>query len=190
MTDYSNRSLGELRQTYLRESSDAMPVAGFICWAALAALAWYLRDALPYWAILVAPAAPLPLSVLIDKLRGRPSVFEGDSGHPMTQLFMRFIAVIGVMIFFVIFAAQEAGSMAILALGVGLLSGAIWVPHGWSADDPAGLIQFLLRAVLCFAAYFLAPDALAVPAIAAAVAVSYIHAIVFMKKPKGLERSG
>jgi hypothetical protein len=27
VTDYSNRSLGELRQTYLRESSDAMPVA-------------------------------------------------------------------------------------------------------------------------------------------------------------------
>ena len=184
MTDYSNRSLGELRQSYLRESSDAMPIAGFICWAALAALAWFLGDALPYWAILVAPAAPLPVSALIDKLRGRPTVFEGDSGHPMTQLFMRFIAVIGVMIFFVIFAAQEASSMAILALGVGLLSGAIWVPHGWSADDPAGLIQFLLRAALCFAAYFLAPEQLAVSAIAAAVAVSYIHAIVFMKKPR------
>ncbi len=184
MTDYSNQSFGELRQTYLRDSSDAMPIAGLICWATLAALAWYLRDALPYWAILVAPAAPLPMSVLIDKLRRRPSVFEGDSGHPMTQLFMRFISVIGVMIFFVIFAAQEANSMAILALGVGLLSGAIWVPHGWSAGDPAGLIQFLLRAVLCFAAYFLAPDALAVAAIAAAVAVSYVHAIVFMKKPK------
>lgn len=186
MTDYSNQSLRELRQSYLRDSSDAMPIAGFICWSALAALALYLRDALPYWAILVAPAAPLPLSVLIDKLRGRPSVFEGDSGHPMTRLFVRFIAVIGVLVFFVIFAAQEAASMAILALGVGLLSGAIWVPHGWSADDPAGLVQFLLRAVLCFAAYFLAPDALAVPAIAAAVAVSYIHAIVFMKKPQGV----
>jgi hypothetical protein len=184
VTDYSNRSLGELRQTYLRESSDAMPIAGFICWAAVAALAWYLRDALPYWAILVAPAAPLPLSVLIDKLRGRPSVFEGDSSHPMTRLFMRFISVIGVMVFFVIFAAKEANSMAILALGVGLLSGAIWVPHGWSADDSAGLTQFLLRAALCFTAYFLAPDTFAVAAIAAAVAVSYIHAIVFMKKPK------
>ena len=187
MTDYSNRSFAELRQSYLRDSSDAMPIAGFICWAVLAALAWYLRGALPYWAILVAPAAPLPLSALIDKLRGRPTVFEGDSGHPMTRLFMQFISVIGVMIFFVIFAAKEANSMAILALGVGLLSGAIWVPHGWSADDPAGLIQFLLRAALCFAAYFLAPATVAVSAIAAAVAVSYLHAIVFMKKPKDAE---
>lgn len=128
MTDYSNRSLGELRRSYLRESSDAMPMAGFICWATLAALAWYLGEALPYWAV--------------------------------------------------------------LALGVGLLSGAIWVPHGWSADDPAGLIQFLLRAVLCFAAYFLAPAELAVPAIAAAVAASYIHAIVLMKKPKNAVGAG
>ena len=182
MSDYSNRSFSELQHSYLRESSDAMPVAGFICWAVLAALAWYQGDSLPYWAILVAPAAPLPLSVLIDKLRGQPNVFEGDSNHPMTRLFMQFIAVIGVMIFFVIFAAREAGSIAILTLGVGLLSGAIWVPHGWSVDDPGGLIQFLLRAVLCFTAFFLAADTLVVPAIAAAVAVSYIHAIVFMKK--------
>ena len=190
MTDYSNRSFGELRQTYLRGSSDAMPVAGFICWAALAALAWYMRDSLPYWTILVAPAAPLPVSVLIDKLRRRPTVFEGDSGHPMTRLFMQSVSVIGVMVFFVICAAREAGSMAILALGIGLLSGAIWVPHGWSADDSSGLVQFMLRAALCFAAYFLAPDALAVSAIAAAVAVSYVHAIVFMKKPRdaGLTR--
>lgn len=183
MSDYSNRSFGELRQSYLRQSSDAMPIAGFICWATLAALAWHLRDALPYWTILIAPAAPLPVSVLIDKLRRRPTLFEGDSGHPMSKLMMQFISVIGVMVFFVIFAAREAGSMTILALGAGLLSGAIWVPHGWSAEDSAGLTQFLLRSALCFAVYFLAPEALAVPAIAAAVAVSYIHAIVFAKKP-------
>jgi hypothetical protein len=184
VADYSTLAFGELRQSYLRSSSDAMPIAGFICWAVLAALAWYMREALPYWAILIAPAAPLPLAVLIDKLRKRPTVFDGDSDHPMTKLFMQNISVIGVMIFFVIFAAKESGSMAILALGVGLLSGAIWVPHGWSADDPAGLTQFLLRAALCFAAYFFAPEPLVIPAIAVAVAVSYIHAIVFMKRPK------
>lgn len=184
MADYESQQLAHLRDSYLRESSDAMPIAGLICWTVLAGLAWFLRDALPYWAILVAPAAPLPLSVAIDKIRGRPSVFEGDSSHPMGKLFMQFVAVIGVMVFFVIFAAGASESMAILALGVGLLSGVIWVPHGWSANDPAGLVQFMLRAALCFAAYFLAPTDLAVPAIAAAVAVSYIHAIIFMKKPR------
>ena len=183
MADYQSQPLAELHASYLRESTDAMPIAGFLCWAVLAVLSWSLRDALPYWAILVAPAAPLLVAVAIDKMRGRPSVFEGSSDHPMTKLFMRFISVIGVMIFFVIFAAREAESMAVLALGVGLLSGLIWVPHGWAADDSAGLTQFFVRAALCFAAYFLVPETLVIPAIAAAVAVSYIHAILFMKKP-------
>ena len=183
MPDYSSQTLTQLNESYLSDSSDGMPIAGFLCWAVLAAAASVLGDALPYWAILIAPAVPLPLSALIDKLRGRPTVFEGDAGHPFGKSFMQFVAVIGVLVFFVIMTAQTANSMAILALGVGLLSGLIWVPHGWFAGDPAGLVQFLLRSALCFAAYLFAPENLVVVAIAAAVAVSYIHAILFMKKP-------
>ena len=43
------------------------------------------------------------------------------------------------------------------------------------------MVQFVLRAILCFAAYFFAPAALKVPAIAAAVALSYVHAILFVR---------
>ncbi len=110
-------------------------------------------------------------------------MFEGDSGHPFSKLFMQFVTVIGVLVFFVIVTAQMANSLAILALGVGLLSGLIWVPHGWFAGDPVGLVQFIFRSALCFAAYLFAPENLVVVAIAAAVAVSYIHAILSMKKP-------
>ena len=138
MPDYSAQTLAQLNESYLSDSSDGMPIAGFLCWAVLGVAAWFLGDALPSWAILVAPAAPLPLSVVIDKLRGRATVFEGDSGHPFSKLFMQFVAVIGVLVFFVIVTAQMANSLAILALGVGLLSGLIWVPHGWFAGDPAG----------------------------------------------------
>lgn len=182
--EYASQTLTELRRSYLAGSTDAMPIAGLLCWAILSAVAFIMGSALPYWAILIAPAAPLPVSIMIDKLRKRPPAVEGSAKHPMTQLFMRFISVIGVMVFFVIVAARGSESLVILALGVGLLSGVIWVPHGWAADDPAGFIQFILRAALCFAAYMLVPNALAVAAIAAAVALSYLHAIIFMKKPE------
>ncbi len=165
MTDYSGMNLVELQRRYVADSTDAMPLAGTICWAALAIAAYLLRDALPSWAILVAPAAPLPLAWMIDKLRKRATVFDGDTNHPMTSLFMTFIAVIGVMIFFVIFAARAADSLAVLALGVGLLSGLIWVPYGWSAGDRVAKMQFFIRAALCFAAYFFAPEPLKVAAI-------------------------
>lgn len=187
MMDYTAQPLKQLQRSYLAGSTDAMPIAGFLCWAVLAGVALWLGDALPYWAILIAPAVPLPLAMLIDKLRGRPSAFQGGGKHPMDSLFMRFISVIGIMVFFVILAAQAAESLAILAFGVGLLSGLIWVPHGWAADDPAGLIQFFIRAALCFAAYLFAPAEFAIVAIAAAVSVSYLHAIFFMKKPESVQ---
>lgn len=176
--DHGRTSLTDLRASYVASSTDAMPIAGVIAWSVLALLALWLGPALPYWAVLVAPAAPLPLAVLIDKARGRPTIFDGDASHPMTGLFLQFMSVIGVFVFLVIAIAKGP---AALALGIGIVSGLIWVPHGWSAGSRAGMVQFVLRAVLCFAAYFLAPSGLKVPAIAAAVALSYVHAILFVR---------
>jgi hypothetical protein len=59
----------------------------------------------------------------------------------------------------------------------------MWVPHGWGADDPAGFIHFAMRAVLCYAAYLLAPEGIRTAAIAGAAALTYVYAIAAMKKP-------
>jgi hypothetical protein len=96
---------------------------------------------------------------------------------------MRFIFVIALIIPFVIFAAQAAQSLDLLILGLAILAGMIWVPHGWSAQDPAGMIHFIIRAALCYAAYLFAPEAFKSAAIAGAAALTYVYAIWAMKKP-------
>ena len=50
MTDYSIISLSDVRRDYLSNCTTAMPIGGFIAWAALAIAAYILGDKLPSFA--------------------------------------------------------------------------------------------------------------------------------------------
>lgn len=183
MRDYSTISLADARRDYLATSTTGMPIAGFIAWSALAAAAYFLGDRLPGFAPFVAAAIPFPLSLLIDKVRGEPGIQADSRRNPVTQLFMRFVTVVALLIPFVIIAAKAAGELDLLILGLALLAGLVWVPHGWGADDPAGFTHFVMRAVLCYAAYSFALDGVRGAAIAGAAALTYVYAIAAMRKP-------
>jgi hypothetical protein len=183
MTNMNAQPLVELQRDYLADSTAGMPIGGLIAWGALALISWRLGDAMPAWVAFTAAAAPVPLSVVIDKLRGAPGLSTQSNKNPLTQLFMQFIFVIALIIPFVIFAAQATKSMELLILGLAILAGMIWVPHGWSADDRAGMIHFIMRAALCYGAYMFVPEPHKAAAIAGAAALTYVYAIWAMKKP-------
>src|SRR4051812_39130712 len=183
MKDYSNISLADARRDYLATSTTAMPIGGFLAWAALAIAAYALGHRLLYFAPFIAAAIPFPLALIIDKIRGEPGIQPESRRNPVTQLFMRFITVVALLIPFVIIAAGAANDLDFLILGLAILAGMVWVPHGWGADDPAGFIHFVLRAVLCYGAYLLAPEQLRGAAIAGMAASTYVYAIIAMKKP-------
>lgn len=183
MKDYSTIALAYARRDYLAASTTAMPVAGLIAWAALAVAAYVLGDRFPGFAPFVAAAIPFPLALLIDRLRGEPGIRRESRRNSVTQLFMRFIAVVAFLIPFVIIAAREVGDLDILILGLAILAGLVWVPHGWGADDPAGFIHFSIRSVGCYLTYLIAPEPIRGAAIAGVAALTYIYAIAAMKKP-------
>jgi hypothetical protein len=188
MSEMRGQTLIELQREYLATSTAGMPIGGLIAWAALALISWQMGDAMPAWVAFTAAAAPVPLSIVIDKLRGAPGLSTQSNKNPLTQLFMRFIFVIALIIPFVIFAAQAAKSIELLILGLAILAGMIWVPHGWCADDRAGMIHFILRAALCYAAYVFVPEPHKAAAIAGAAALTYVYAIWAMKKPDDARR--
>jgi hypothetical protein len=183
VSDMRERSLAALQRDYLDSSTTGMPIAGLIAWGALAIASWQMGDNMPAWFVFIAAAAPVPLSILIDKVRGAPGLTTQSNKNPLTQLFMQFIFVIALFIPFVIFAVQATKSVELLVLGLAILAGMIWVPHGWSARDRAGMIHFILRAILCYAAYLFAPEPIKAAAIAGAAALTYVYAIWAMKKP-------
>ncbi|MFB0874417.1 MULTISPECIES: DUF7010 family protein [unclassified Sphingobium] len=186
MTDYSTISLAEARREYLATSTIAMPIGGLLAWAALAIAAYVLGDRLPPIAIFITAAIPVPLALLIDAARGQLRYWSQARRNPITQLFLRFITVIALMIPFVVIAVRAAKDLDLLILGLAILAGMIWVPHGWGADDRAGFVHFVMRALLCYAAYLLLPDDVRGAGIAAAAALTYVYAIIAMKKPSSV----
>jgi hypothetical protein len=183
VSDMRTQSLTALQRDYLDTSTTGMPIGGLIAWAALAIASWQMGDAMPAWVAFIAAAAPFPLSIVIDKLRGAPGLTTQSNNNPLTQLFMQFIFVVALIIPFVIFAAQAAKSIELLILGLAIFAGMVWVPHGWSAHDRAGMIHFIIRALLCYAAYLFVPAPHKAAAIAGAAAFTYVYAIWAMKKP-------
>lgn len=130
MKDYSSISLADARRDYLASSATAMPIGGVLAWAGLAIAAYLLGDRLPEFAPFIAAAIPFPLALLIDKARGEPGIQRESRRNPVTQLFMRFITVVALLIPFVIIAARASGDLDLLILGLAILAGMIWVPHG------------------------------------------------------------
>ena len=183
MTDYATISLAEARREYLANSTTAMPIGGLIAWAGLAVAALLVGDRLPYWAAFVAGAIPVPIALLIDKARGAIGTWGQGRDNPVMHLFMRFITVVGLLTPLVIIAARAMGEADFLILGMAILAGMVWVPYGWGADDPAGFRHFVLRAVLCYAAYLFVPEPLRGAGVAAAAALTYLYAIAAMRKP-------
>lgn len=186
MQDYSKISLEDARRDYLATSTTGMPFAGLIAWGALSISAFVLREDLPTYAAFVAAAIPFPLSLLIDNLRGEPGIQASSRQNPITQLFMKFIAVVGLLIPFVVISAQAASDPNLVILGLAILAGMVWVPHGWGADDPAGFVHFAVRSIICYAAYLFVPEGLKGTAIAGAAALTYVYAIIAMRKPSSV----
>lgn len=184
MTDYSTISLADARRDYLAHSTTAMPIGGLIAWSALAGIAWRLGDDLPVWIPFTAAAAPVPIALAIDKARGTIGRWREGNDNPVAKLFMSFITVVTLLTPFIIVSAMEARNVDLIILGMAILAGMIWVPHGWGADDPAGFRHFVLRAVLCYAAYLLVPEPLRGSGVAAAAALTYVYAIAAMRKPE------
>lgn len=176
-------SLADARREYLATCTTAMPIGGLVAWTVLAIAAFLLGPRLPSFAPFIAAAAPVPIAVLIDRARGTLGIWSEGRDNPVSQLFMRFITVVALIIPFVV-AAKAENSPDLLILGLAILAGIVWVPHGWGADDPAGFRHFVLRVVLCYAAYLFAPEAVRGGAIAAAL--TYLYAIAAMRKPSSV----
>ena len=118
--------------------------------------------------------------MLIEKLRGRRLLTTGRD-NPLTQMFLQSIVMVALLWPLVILGAAAKPIFAVL--GAAMLTGIIWIPYGWAADDPVGMRHAIARAVLCYAAYIFAPPALTGSAISVAVLVCYGYSLLRMRRP-------
>jgi hypothetical protein len=177
--DLNAHSLGELRADFLGTSTNAMPIAGAITWAALGIAALFLPERTIGTLSLYIMVAIMPLAFLIERAQGRNLFAGGD--NPLVKLFLSSIAMIGAIVPLVIVAATSAEQPLLILLGMAILAGVIWIPYGWAADDPAGMRHAIARTVGCYLAYAFAPDAYVGTAICAVVVLSYLFTLATAK---------
>ncbi len=157
-----------------------MPLAGMICWAALAVAALFITPRMTGTLALYIMCGILPLAFLLDRLKGKNLFAKSD--NPLVRLFLLSILSIGLTVPLVLVAASSAGNPLLVVLGMAILAGVIWIPYGWAADDKVGLIHAVGRGVGAYFAYAYVAEPYKATAICGVVVISYLYSFAFMKK--------
>lgn len=87
--------------------------------------------------VLIGTGVIFPLAILISRLRGRSMLTEG-AGNPLTTLFLLNIVMVAALWPIAIIGSQ-GGQSTLVVLYAAIMLGMIWIPWGWTADDPVGL---------------------------------------------------
>jgi hypothetical protein len=183
MTD---RSLAELQADFRASSTNAMPIAGLLTWAALGVAAALMSDRTVANLSLYIMAVILPLAFLIKRLRGRNLFAGGD--QPLTKLFLLGIIMVALTIPIGVIGAQ-GGQPLLVLLTMAILAGVVWIPYAWAADDRSGLLHAVARGIGCYLAYGLVPAPWTGSAICAVVVAAYLYSLAAMR-PTGARAEG
>jgi hypothetical protein len=179
MTASDGRDLTRLRADFRHSSTTSMPIAGTIFWSVAAILSFWLSDRLLAFAVAGGSGLIFPLALLIDRLRGG-GMKRSTGDNPVTGNFMRGIETIGLLWPLVIIAGLA--QPLVIILGAAILMALVWIPYGWSADDPVGLQHALGRCLGAYAAYLLVPRPWTALAICLVVIAAYAYSFARMRR--------
>ena len=175
----ADMSLKSLKENFLATSTQSMPMVGIIFWSLAGIDGLFLTLQQHAFAVAFGSGAIFPLGVLIDRLRGRNFLAAGRE-NPLTQVFLQSIIMVALLWPMVILGAMTKPTFAVL--GAAILTGIIWIPYGWAADDPVGMRHAIARVVLSYAAYLLSPPQFAGSAICVAVLLCYGYSMLCMRR--------
>lgn len=174
----TDRSLAELQADFRAGSTNAMPIAGMLTWAAMPSAAAVLPERTVANLSLYIMAAIMPLAFLIERARGRNLFSGGD--NPLTRLFLLGIVMVALTIPLAVIGAK-GGQPLLVLLGMAILAGVVWIPYAWAADDRSGVTHAVARGIGCYLAYGLCPMPWTASAICAVVVVAYLYSLMVMR---------
>lgn len=175
----SDTSLSTLKTKFLATSTQSMPIAGMIFWSAAFIAGFLVTPQQLGFGVAFGSGAIFPLGVLIDRLRGRDLISQGRD-NPLMQMFLQSLAMIGLLWPLVILGGLDRPTF--IVLGASILTGIVWIPYGWAAEDPVGMRHAIARGVLSYCAYIFMPAAYKGSAICAAVVLCYSYSMLKMRR--------
>lgn len=152
----SDPTLRALREEFKRRPLLAMPVAGALAWAGVAAFGLVLPARQAALALFVCVGAIFWLAVLIGPLVGDPVIRRGRPSGEMDRLFFQCVLMANLV--WAIAIPFYLTSPSSLPLSVGVLTGLMWIPLSWIIEHWIGLFHAIARTILVVATWYLFPE--------------------------------
>lgn len=175
VTPAEPRTLDVQLEEFSRRRFIAMPLAGTIAWAAIGVAGMFLPPSLAALALFVGTGTIAYLGMALSNLTGERFLDKGRPKNVFDSLFFHTVAM-SLLVYAVAlpFYMRDATS---LPLGVGVLTGLMWVPMSWFLRHWVGWFHAIARTVLVTTLWFALPEHrfVAIPfAIVAVYAVSLV----------------
>ena len=145
------------RAAFTRRRLVAMPIAGAVAWAAVALVALLTPD--PYarvWALYIATGSIFVLGIGVARLTGEDLLGRSRPANPFDKLFG--CTVGAALTGYAIALPAATVDYTLLPLGIGVLTGAMWLPLSWIIAHPVGLFHALARTLGLVALHFAFPE--------------------------------
>ncbi len=169
------RSLDEQREEFARSRFLAMPLAGTIAWTLVGIAGMFLPPELAALALFVCTGFIVYLGMFLSQFTGEHFLARDKPRNEFDSLFFHTLAMS--LLVYAIAIPFYMRDVTSLPLGVGVLSGTIWLPMSWMIRHWVGLFHAIARTVLIVALWHALPQArfVAIPfAIVAVYAVSIV----------------
>ncbi|MFN8586638.1 MAG: hypothetical protein U0704_02465 [Candidatus Eisenbacteria bacterium] len=172
-TPSTDRSLDVQREEFARRRFLAMPLAGAIAWAAIGAAGMVLPPVLAAIALFVGTGMIAYLGMFLSNFTGERFLDRSKPKNEFDALFFHTVAMS--LLVYAVAIPFYLRDVTALPLGVGVLTGLMWLPMSWFTRHWVGYFHAGARTALVTALWFALPGQrfVAIPfAIVAIYAVS------------------
>jgi len=169
-------TLEQYRAEFSNRRFLAMPLSGLIAWTLVGIASLYLNAFQASLLLFVAIGSIVYLAMAVSKLTGE-DFFRGF-GNPFDRLF--FVGMFMALLVYSIVIPFFMIDYRSITLGVGILSGLMWMTFSWIVQHWIGYCHAVVRTLLIVAVWYLLPERhfQAVPVV---IVVLYVVTIIVLE---------
>ena len=173
------RSLEMQRAEFTAARGLAMPLAGAFAWAGVGIAGCFLPATTMLWVLVMATGMIAYLGMALSKLTGEDFLDKSRPKNVFQNLF--FVAMAQALLAYAIAIPFGISDPTAMPLGVGILTGGMWMVYSWVIQHWVGYFHAIARTVTVLVLWYALPD-LRYVAIPAAIVALYAVTIVVQEK--------
>jgi len=179
--EYTNRTLEEQREEFIKRNFLATPIAGLIVWLIIGLSGLFLTVRTTVWVLFIGTGSIAYLAIFISNFTGERFIDKNKPKNVFDRLFL-FTVLQSVFIYSIAipFFILDYSS---LPLTVGILTGTMWIPFSWIIKHWVGIFHAVLRTVAIVLLWYTLPEYKFV-AIPFAIVLIYLITMFILKRRK------